>query len=399
MLDDVELFLRVNEEYASKPLVPAPTKYDPESMAKLGQRRATELDQRNNLRGKRVLEFGCGWGETAAALATQFDCRVVAVDVNPGLCSKWQAHASSNVDFRILDLSQDDTTDLGQFDFIYSNGTLEHVVHPFAMLKKLTQLIPDGGRIHLNMGLHRGSIGSHLYREVYFPWPHLVFTESTFERFYERIGQAPRRPVWINHLTCAQYFEMFDRLGLHVTWTRHHDRALDEDFYHRFEDILNRYPRSDLQRDLMYVDLVKPYDRDLLTLSDVAHPAGKPLTHRRVEALQKEVERCEHIANARLQELKQQAAKIEQLELSQVASVAIRNLAAELQQKVARLEVIEERFNKDLRGVRQVGRAVNLTGSLVRALVEPQVGAVRSVLLGRAGGQRDAPKASRNGGT
>jgi len=378
MLDDVELFLRLNEEYASKPLVPSPPKYDPVSLANTGRHRATELDQRNQLRGKRVLEFGCGLGETAIALASEFDCRVVAVDINPGLRPRWAEHSSSGVDFRIFDISQEDTAALGKFDFIYSNGALEHVVHPFAMVSALTRLIAEGGRMHLNMGLHRGAIGSHLYREVYFPWPHLVFTDSAFEQFYQRIGKPPRRPVWINHLTSSRYLEMFDALGLHVTWLRYHERPLDEAFYLRFEDILNRYPRTDLRRDMMYVDLLKPRDADLLNLTDVTRTGDKPLVQRRIEALQQEVARCERLASAQRQQNTAQVPAPAPLVSNARNLEEIRSVAANLQQKVDRLELIEERFNKDLRGVRRLGRAVSWTGSVLRALVEPPVTALRS---------------------
>jgi len=79
---------------------------------------------------------------------------------------QWAQHDSAGVDFRLFDLSREDPTVLGEFDFIYSNGTLEHVVHPFALLSTLMKLLPVGGRMHFNMGLHRGTMGSHLYRDV-----------------------------------------------------------------------------------------------------------------------------------------------------------------------------------------------------------------------------------------
>jgi hypothetical protein len=163
-------------------------------------------------------------------------------------------------------------------------------------------------------------------------------------------------------------------------------------FYHRFEDILSRYPISDLRRDLIYVDLVKPHDSQLLTLTDVVRPPGSTLKQRRVEALQKEVERCERIANARYRELQDQAQQIEQLSRDAArppAAETLQEIAAELDQKIDRLQLIEERINKDLRGVRKVGRAVSWTGSALKALVQPPVSAVRAAMLAA-----DAPAAA-----
>jgi SAM-dependent methyltransferase len=197
MLDDVELFLRLNQEYANKPLTPrSPNHGAPQA----GQARAGDLDRRHGVRGKRVLEVGCGGGETARALAREFGCEVVAVDVNPSLVDEWANTDSAGVDFRLFDLSRENPDILGEFDFIYSNETLEHIAHPVTLLTNLVKVLHEGGKMHLSMRLHRGAVGSSLTDDVLFPWPHLLFTEATFERFYERTGRPARRPAWVCHI-------------------------------------------------------------------------------------------------------------------------------------------------------------------------------------------------------
>lgn len=379
MLDDVELFLELNEEYRPKPVIASPTRYDPDSLLSIGRRRAASMNDRHSLRGQRVLEIGCGFGETARVLAGDYGCRVVAVDLEPHLPEKWAEFGDCGVDFRLFDATAEDTSSLGEFDFIYSNGVFEHVFHPFAMMTALAKLIPPGGRIHLNMGLHRGTMGSHLYRDVLFPWPHLVFTEGTFERFYERIGKPRRRPVWINHLTCSQYLEMFDVAGLHVDWVNYSVRPLDQPFYKRFEDILSRYPIYDLERDLMYVDLVKPAAQQLLDLVDPPHPGGKTLKQLRFECMRDELARLERAAAKPTAEAPQNS-ELERLNGHGVSLGEIRAVACELEAKVTRLQTIEERLNRDLQGVRRVARAVGWTSTRLRALTQPPVELVRSAL-------------------
>ena len=55
MLDDVDLFLELNQEYAAKPLIPRPPRYDPATLLQRGRARAQDLENRHHIRGKRVL--------------------------------------------------------------------------------------------------------------------------------------------------------------------------------------------------------------------------------------------------------------------------------------------------------------------------------------------------------
>src|ERR671921_246675 len=79
---DLRLFLALNEEYRSKPLVPAPPTYDPDALAERAKRRADNINAKVRIAGKRVLEVGCGRGEVCRALNEQYGCEVIGVDVS-----------------------------------------------------------------------------------------------------------------------------------------------------------------------------------------------------------------------------------------------------------------------------------------------------------------------------
>jgi len=259
MLHDLALFASLNDEYQRKPLVPELRSYSTQEVAERARREAAQLDSQFGLRNKRVLEIGCAEASIAARLASDCGCEVVAVDISPALQHCWDSLCDiGNLHTQVLDISTQDTSSLGRFDFIFSNGVLEHVRDPRAMLSVAEHLLVPGGAMHVNMGFQRSAIGSHLYRYVFFPWPHLLFTADTFRRYFISQGREPRCPEWVNGWTPEQYLALFADLGLAITNHHRLTRPLDEAFFRRFEEQLGLYPKADLETDMLYVDLEKP---------------------------------------------------------------------------------------------------------------------------------------------
>jgi SAM-dependent methyltransferase len=261
---NLALFLELNGEYRSRRLMPAPRTGDPAENADRGTNRAQELAETFGLKGKSVLEIGCGRGEVARTLAAGYGCRVVAIDVQR--FPEWTQ--SNGVDFFVADLTDGAPPSLGTFDFIYSSAVWEHVRHPYTMLKEAKRLLASDGVFRLSANLYRGPKASHRYREVYFPWPHLLFEEDVFEAFYQHIGMKPYRPAWVNRLTAAQYQRYFELLGLSVRKLWYSVTPLDRTFYQRFENRLSRYPIFDLERDFIHVVLTHCRETPLEQLTD-----------------------------------------------------------------------------------------------------------------------------------
>jgi len=248
---DLDLFLALNEEYRSKPIVPQPRGLDATSVAERGQARAADLQRTHAITGKRVLEIGCGRGEVANACARGYGCDAHGVDIVR--YKEWEEWGEGGPSLHVLDISQEDYTALGQFDFIYSYSVWEHMRHPFSALRAAGELLAPGGVFLLYTNLYRGPSASHRYREVFFPWPHLLFPDSVFKQFYRHIGLAPRGADWVNRLTAAEYLLYVELLGLKVDNLRYTVKPIDEDLYRRCEDVLGRYPRFDLERDFMHL--------------------------------------------------------------------------------------------------------------------------------------------------
>lgn len=97
----------------------------------------------------RVLEIGCGTGETAAYVASRTEAEVVAIDLSPAFVAEAQRrHNAPNLRFEELDLLSKIRPSLGRFDLIYGNGILHHLVKILpTVLQNIHNLSNPGGRV------------------------------------------------------------------------------------------------------------------------------------------------------------------------------------------------------------------------------------------------------------
>lgn len=251
---NLSLFQRLNVEYQDRRLVAHPRKHGSHDATERGKRRARSLMSRF-APFQSVLEIGCGRGHTLRALHSENGsllgegCDIVSYP-------DWAVAAPENLVFSQMDLAAGELPRSAQtFDFIYSLAVMEHVTHPYSMLEAMKSLLAPGGRIYLEANLYRGPKASHRYREVFFPWPHLLFSDDVFEDYYRSIGKPPKRPAWVNQLSIGDYLNYFRLLGFRPKKLSFDTTPIDEHFYSRFEERLSRFPRFDLERDFLKVEL------------------------------------------------------------------------------------------------------------------------------------------------
>jgi SAM-dependent methyltransferase len=252
----VDLLESLNEEYATKKLVAAPPSYQSDAKYQVALGRVKWTHGHVDLRDKTVLEIGCGDGYGTWILGTDLGCDSFGVDVQQR--ASWASLEGDTVHFACADISQDQIYEPETFDRIVSYTVWEHVVHPFAMLQETYRLLKPGGLAWIRANLYAGPMASHRYRDINFPWPHLLFSDDVIRDWDTKHGRPAKGSSWVNRLSWLHYERSITDLGFGVRHLHFQNAKWDEEFYQRFEDILGRFPKADLERDFFLVVLEKP---------------------------------------------------------------------------------------------------------------------------------------------
>jgi SAM-dependent methyltransferase len=271
---DLALFERLNEEYRTTPIVNLDglntrrrmlSPIDEDRAAATRSRRVQAAASAQlapvlgdvDVAGKVVLEVGCGHGYLTAALAEiGRAARVIGVDVERA--SSWDDHRDSPITLVETDFSVVPIVAPGTVDVVVSHVAFEHMSRPLQMLAAIYEALTAGGTAWLQMNLYRARNASHRYRQVYFPWPHLLFDDAVCAAYFRKWHGEATSFEWVNKLTVAEYLLAAHELGFEVVRVQRRVAPIDVPFYVRFADRLGRYPALDLETDFMILVLRKP---------------------------------------------------------------------------------------------------------------------------------------------
>lgn len=94
---------------------------------------------------KRILDVGCAQG-TLALLLAERGHTVTAVDMRPSFLDYARTrHTHGEVRFLAANVLEDELP--GNFDLVYANQIVEHLVHPEQLLARLLACLKPGGRL------------------------------------------------------------------------------------------------------------------------------------------------------------------------------------------------------------------------------------------------------------
>jgi SAM-dependent methyltransferase len=133
----------------------------------------------DQLRGKTVIDFGCGRGEIAVEAARQGAAHVTGVDIRASVLEMGEKLAAR---VGVSERCKFTTNPKEQAEIILSVDSFEHFADPAAILDRIDELLRPQGRVLVSFGpTWYHPYGGHLFS--IFPWAHMVFTERALMRW------------------------------------------------------------------------------------------------------------------------------------------------------------------------------------------------------------------------
>ncbi len=96
---------------------------------------------------KRIIDIGCGPGNSTAVLSEHFkDSYILGADNSPNMLEKAKTDYPY-LDFKLFDAGSDDYSGIGKFDVVFSNACIQWIPEHKKLLKRFMSLLNDGGEI------------------------------------------------------------------------------------------------------------------------------------------------------------------------------------------------------------------------------------------------------------
>lgn len=184
---------------------------------------------RLDVRGKTVLDFGCGLGSLCIYVAQQGAKKAVGIDIDARyvdfasskLSNDYQ-HLSNIVDFRLASDTRDE-----KFDVIISKDSFEHFVDPERIVVSMKQHLCPDGFVAIGFGpLWKSPFGGHINFMTKLPWAHLLFPEAVIMRERSRFRPNEHAESFeqirggLNKMTLEKYVRIIRENGLEFEWIR-----------------------------------------------------------------------------------------------------------------------------------------------------------------------------------
>jgi 2-polyprenyl-3-methyl-5-hydroxy-6-metoxy-1,4-benzoquinol methylase len=177
----------------------------------------------SRIAGQTVLDFGCGHGWQALALARAGAQSVTGVDIRLANALKnLSKHPTPNVAF--LEKVPANCT----FDVTLSCSSFEHFSDPEEILALMQQYTRSGGLLIISFAEPWLSpYGSHMFGITRFPWVNVLFSEQTVMKVrakYRHDGARHYEEVegGLNRMTLARFERIIRNSGLHIEFLKYY---------------------------------------------------------------------------------------------------------------------------------------------------------------------------------
>ncbi len=131
------------------------------------------------IKGRTVIDFGCGSGGEVVEMARHGAHRVIGIDIQEHFLAQGQAAAKQA---GVLEQCEFTTGTDEKAEVVLSVDSFEHFDDPAEILIRMHRLLAPGGRVIVSFGpTWYHPLGGHLFSV--FPWAHLIFTERSLIRW------------------------------------------------------------------------------------------------------------------------------------------------------------------------------------------------------------------------
>ena len=178
----------------------------------------------DKVRGKVVIDFGCGEGYQAVAIARAGASRVIGVEINERLLELARKRAASlrlegTVGFERR------LPDTLKADFIVSQNSFEHFLNPRETLDQMLQALTPGGKLYITFGPPwYAPWGAHMSFFCRLPWVQLLFRQRTVmeARLLFRSDNARTyRETGLAQMSVAKFEGLIAASGLTIEFRRY----------------------------------------------------------------------------------------------------------------------------------------------------------------------------------
>ena len=173
------------------------------------------------IRGKRVLDYGCGRGRQVVRMAQLGAC-VFGLDSREHVLA-----AGRDTAHRYGVDAQFGTCATGAFDIVLSKNSMEHFGDPAGALREMAGFLAPNGRILISFSPPwYAPYGGHMQFFCRVPWAHLLFPESTVMRVrarYRSDGATCHAEVegGLNKMSVARFERLVRASHLRVAYCRY----------------------------------------------------------------------------------------------------------------------------------------------------------------------------------
>jgi len=161
------------------------------------------------IRGKVVIDFGCGEGADAVEMAEKGAKRVIGIDIREGVLATARQKA---IAAGIQKTCVFESVTHERADIVVSVDAFEHFADPAGILRVINTLLRPDGEVLVSFGpTWYHPLGGHLFSV--FPWAHLIFSERALLRWrstFKRDGATQFSEVagGLNQMTIGRFEEL-----------------------------------------------------------------------------------------------------------------------------------------------------------------------------------------------